>query len=117
MQTKPNKSITNLSAHCIHTISQNSKRAVHLLSKSEQLGVLISVSLGLGNTSALQGLDASRALKDERRDETLDLRRLSLGLLLALSKLDWPIEEQNKGGLINEARGGLIDEARGGLGR
>lgn len=61
-----------------------------LLSKSEQLGVLISVSLGLGNTSALQGLDASRALKDERRDETLDLRRLSLGLLLALSKLDWP---------------------------
>jgi len=61
-----------------------------LLSKSQELGVIVGIGLGLSDARALLRLDASGALKDERRDETLDLRRLGLGLLLSLLQLDWP---------------------------
>jgi len=60
------------------------------LSESQKLGVIISVGFGLGNTRALLCLGASGALEDERRDETLDLWRLRLGLLLTLPQFDRP---------------------------
>jgi len=59
-----------------------------LLSKSEQLGVLVGVGLGLGDAVALESLDASRPLKDDGRDEALDLGSLRLGLLLTFLQFD-----------------------------
>jgi len=59
-----------------------------LLPEREQLSVVVGVGLSLGDASALLGFDASGALKDERRDQALDLGSLSLRLLLTFSQFD-----------------------------
>ena len=59
----------------------------YLLSEGQQFGVVVGVRLGLGDAGAFQGLDASGALKDERRHQSLDLGSLCLRLLLSLLQL------------------------------
>jgi len=58
-----------------------------LLSERQQFGVVVGVRLGLGDASAFEGFDASGALKDERRNQSLDFGRLGLRLLLSLLQL------------------------------
>jgi len=58
-----------------------------LLSEGQQFGVVVGVRLSLGDAGAFQGLDASGALKDERRHQSLDLGSLRLRLLLSLLQL------------------------------
>jgi len=64
-----------------------------LLSEGQQLGVVVGVGFGLGDTSTLLGLDTTSALKHDGSDETLDLRRLRLGLLLTFLQLQRPSDD------------------------
>jgi len=64
-----------------------------LLSEGQQLGVVVGVGFGLGDTRTLLGLDTTSALKDDGSDETLDLRRLRLRLLLTFLQLQRPSDD------------------------
>jgi len=54
-----------------------------LLPESEQFGVIVGVGFRFGDARAFQRFDAARSLKDEWRDQSLDLGRFSLRLFLA----------------------------------
>jgi len=64
-----------------------------LLSERQQFSVFVGIGLGLGDTRALLGLDASGALKDDRRDEALDLGSFRLRLLLSFLQLQRPPDD------------------------
>merc|ERR1711931_285811 len=57
------------------------------LPEGEQLGIVVGVGLGFGDARAFERLHATRALKDDGRDEALNLRRLRLGLFLSFLQL------------------------------